>query len=47
MPELKWKEAVVKVLEEEKKALHYTEIAELISIRICQLSLFIGLISTY
>jgi len=33
MAELKWKEAIVKVLEEEKKALHYTEIAELIAER--------------
>lgn len=33
MTELKWKEAIVKVLEEEKKALHYTEIAELIAKR--------------
>jgi hypothetical protein len=33
MTELKWKEAIVKVLEEEKKALHYTEIAELIAER--------------
>ncbi|MFH1320067.1 MAG: HTH domain-containing protein [Bacteroidota bacterium] len=31
MEELKWKEAIVKVLEEEKKALHYTVIAELIA----------------
>lgn len=31
MTELKWKEAIVKVLEEEKKALHYTNIAELIA----------------
>jgi len=31
MAELKWKEAIVKVLEEEKKALHYTTIAELIA----------------
>lgn len=31
MTELKWKEAIAKVLEEEKKALHYTEIAELIA----------------
>ena len=29
--DLKWKDAIVKVLEEEKKALHYTEIAELIA----------------
>jgi hypothetical protein len=33
MAELKWKEAIVKVLEEEKKALHYTAIAELIAKR--------------
>ncbi|MCD4832489.1 MAG: hypothetical protein K8R31_01740 [Bacteroidales bacterium] len=31
MSDLKWKEAIVKVLEEEKKALHYTVIAELIA----------------
>lgn len=31
MADLKWKEAIVKVLEEEKKALHYTEIAEIIA----------------
>lgn len=31
MAELTWKKAIIKVLEEEKKALHYTEIAELIS----------------
>lgn len=31
--DLKWKEAIVKVLEDEKKALQYTEIAELISER--------------
>ena len=31
--DLKWKEAIKKVLEEEKKALHYTDIAELISER--------------
>ena len=31
MGELKWKEAIIKVLEEEKKALHYTEIAEIIA----------------
>ncbi len=31
MSELKWREAIVKVFEEEKKALHYTEIAELIA----------------
>lgn len=31
MAELKWKEAIVKVFEEEKKALHYKEIAELIA----------------
>lgn len=29
--ELKWKEAIIKVFEDEKKALHYTEIAELIA----------------
>ena len=33
MKELTWKEAIAKVLEEEKRALHYTEIAELISER--------------
>jgi hypothetical protein len=33
MAELKWKEAIVKVFEDEKKALHYTHIAELISER--------------
>ncbi len=33
MANLKWKEAIVKVLEEEKKALHYTEIAEIIAKR--------------
>jgi len=33
MAELKWKEAIEKVLEEEKKALHYTDIAELIAER--------------
>lgn len=33
MTELKWKEAIAKVLEEEKKALHYTVIAELIAKR--------------
>ncbi|MCE5346717.1 MAG: hypothetical protein LLG13_10585 [Bacteroidales bacterium] len=31
MSELKWKDAVLKVLEEEKGPLHYTEIAELIA----------------
>lgn len=31
MNELKWKDAVIKVFEEEKRALHYTEIAELIA----------------
>jgi hypothetical protein len=31
MAELKWKEAIEKVLNEEKKELHYTEIAELIA----------------
>ncbi len=31
--ELTWKDAIVKVLREEKKALHYTEIAELIAER--------------
>ena len=31
--DLKWKEAITKVLEKEKKALHYTEIAEFISER--------------
>lgn len=33
MSDLKWKEAIAKVFEEEKKALHYTEIAELIAQR--------------
>ena len=33
MEDLKWKEAIVKILEQEKKALHYTEIAELIAER--------------
>jgi hypothetical protein len=33
MAELKWKEAIEKVLEEEKKSLHYTAIAELIAER--------------
>jgi len=33
MAELKWKEAIVKVFEDEKKALHYTDIAELIAER--------------
>ena len=33
MVDLKWKEAIEKVLEEEKKALHYTVIAELIAKR--------------
>ena len=33
MVELKWKEAIEKVLNEEKKALHYTKIAELIAER--------------
>ena len=33
MAELKWKEAIEKVLEEEKKSLHYTVIAELIAER--------------
>jgi len=33
MSDLKWKEAIAKVLEEEKKALHYTDIAELIAER--------------
>ena len=31
MSELKWKEAIIKVLEYEKKALHYTVIAEMIA----------------
>jgi len=39
MLELKWKEAISKVLEEEKKALHYTEIAELIAERGYRVSL--------
>jgi hypothetical protein len=33
MAELKWKEAIEKVLNEEKKQLHYTQIAELIAER--------------
>ncbi|MCZ8284692.1 MAG: HTH domain-containing protein [Bacteroidia bacterium] len=33
MADLKWKEAITKVFEEEKKALHYTVIAELIAQR--------------
>jgi hypothetical protein len=33
MADLKWKEAIVKVFEDEKKALHYTDIAELIAQR--------------
>lgn len=33
MAELKWKDAIVKVFEDEKKALHYAEIAELIAKR--------------
>ena len=33
MADLKWKEAIKKVLEEEKKSLHYTAIAELIAKR--------------
>ena len=33
MADLKWKEAIEKVLQEEKKSLHYTEIAELIAQR--------------
>lgn len=33
MAELKWKEAIVKVFEDEKKALHYRDIAELIAER--------------
>jgi hypothetical protein len=33
MAELKWKEAIEKVLNEEKKQLHYTEIAEIIAKR--------------
>jgi hypothetical protein len=33
MAELKWKEAIEKVLNEERKQLHYTEIAELIAER--------------
>lgn len=31
MTQLKWKDAIIKVFEDEKKALHYTEIAELIA----------------
>lgn len=33
MAELKWKEAIIQVFEDEKKALHYTDIAELIAER--------------
>jgi hypothetical protein len=33
MADLKWKEAIEKVLSEERKQLHYTEIAELIAER--------------
>jgi hypothetical protein len=33
MAELTWKEAVIKVLEEEKKSLHYAEITELVAKR--------------
>lgn len=33
MTDLKWKEAIAKIFEEEKKALHYTVIAELIAER--------------
>ena len=33
MADLKWKEVIKKVLNEEKKQLHYTEIAELIAER--------------
>lgn len=33
MKELTWRKAIIKVLEEEEKALHYTEIAELIADR--------------
>lgn len=33
MKELTWRNAIIKVLEEEEKALHYTEIAELIAER--------------
>lgn len=39
MPELKWKEAIVKVFEEEKKALHYIEIAEIIAEKQYRISL--------
>jgi hypothetical protein len=39
MAELKWKEAIEKVLNEEKKQLHYTEIAELIAQRSYRTSL--------
>ena len=39
MTNLKWKDAIVKVLEEEKKALRYTEIAELIAERCYRTSL--------
>ena len=33
MAELRWKEAIIKVFEDEKKALHYTEVAEMIAER--------------
>jgi len=33
MTQLKWKDAIIKVFEDEKKALHYTDIAELIAER--------------
>ena len=33
MTELQWKDAIEKVLQEEKKAMNYTEIAELIALR--------------
>lgn len=39
MSELKWKEAIEKVLDEEKKAVHYTEIAELIAKKEYRISL--------
>lgn len=33
MADMKWKDAIEKILEEERKALHYTEIAELVAER--------------
>ena len=39
MTQLKWKDAIVKVFEDEKKALHYAEIVELIAEKGCRKSL--------